>query len=346
MRNPSKSAVSVAATGALALLLATSAFAEERHHDETRQEHRQQREARSGNRDGATQESHENARRSEPGREQNRTWNQGQAQAQAPAQTFEQRNTNRTYEQRNNNRTYDQRNNNRTFEQGNTNRTFEQRNNTTNRSYEQRNNNRSYDQRNNNRGYEGNRDYRGNNNRGSHESYRNGIPRSDGRVTMLGRISNYRHERGGYRIWVGGSLYPYWVPELYFRSHRLAIGLDLRLGGIFRDGAVYVDALGYPGDPYYNDPYYTEGVYAGGYDNYDNGYLRGTVDNVDYRTGTLYLRDDSSGRVIAVDMRRVDRRYSRLDTGDLRRGDRVSLNGSWVRAGLFAADRIDSVDAY
>lgn len=334
MRNPSKSAVSVAATGALALLLATSAFAEDRHRDETRQEHRHQRETRSGNRDGATQESHENRQRSEPSREQNRTWNQGQAQTQAPAQTFEQRNSNRTYEQRDNNRTYGQRDATRSYEQRN-----------TNRSYEQRNNNRGYEQRN-NRSYEGNRDYRGNNNRGSREAFRNGIPRSDGRVTMLGRISNFRHERGGYRIWVGGSLYPYWVPELYFRSHRLAIGLDLRLGGIYRDGAVYVDALGYPGDPYYNDPYY-DGAYAGGYESgYDSGYVRGVVDNVDYRTGTLYLRDDASGRVIAVDMRRVDRRYSRLDTGDLRRGDRVSLNGSWVRAGLFAADRIDTVDAY
>jgi hypothetical protein len=304
MRNRSNKAIYVAATGTLALLLTTSAFAEERHRDETWRHDRQNGETRTENRD----DSNRNI---------------------VPRDTRNEQRDNSTHEQRdNNNRNYEQRDNNRNYEQHNNDR---------------RGDNRGYDSRHN--------DYR--DHRGSvsthHESYRNGIPRSDGRVTMLGHISRYERERGGYRIWVGGSAYPYWVPESYFRSRRIGIGLDLRLGGIFRNGAVYVDVLGWPGDPYYNDPYYNDGYYGGSYGsygNYDNGYIRGIVDGIDYRTQTLYVRDENSGRVVTVDMRRVDRRASRLDLGDLRRGDRVALNGEWIRGGLFAADRIDSIGAY
>jgi hypothetical protein len=183
------------------------------------------------------------------------------------------------------------------------------------------------------------------------EEFRNGIPRSDGRVSMLGRVSRYEHERGGYRIWLGGSAYPYWVPESYFFGRHLGIGLDLRFGGIFRDGAVYVDALGWPGDAYYSDPYYYDsGAYVGTYSvgTYDNGVrgvdngVRGVVDGLDFRAGLLYVRDDASRRVIAVDMRRVDRRYSNVDFGDLHPGDRVSIGGAWIGDGTFAAASINA----
>ena len=53
MRNPSKTAVYVAATGTLALLLATSAFAEDRHRDETTRHNRQNGETRTWNRGDA-----------------------------------------------------------------------------------------------------------------------------------------------------------------------------------------------------------------------------------------------------------------------------------------------------
>ena len=314
MRNRSKSAVYVAATGTLALLLATSAFAEERHRDETWRHNRQQNgETRTWNRDDG------NRNRTEV--QQNQTPPQTQNETQREFRGNEQRNNQRSYEQGNAQRSYD-----RNDRRGDS------------------RDHRGYD---NNRSYNNNRDYRGGSVSTHRESYRNGIPRSDGRVTMQGRISRYERDRGGYRVWVGGSAYPYWVPESYFRSRRIGIGLDLRLGGIFRNGAVYVDVLGWPGDPYYNDPYYNDGYYGSSYvGSYDNGYVRGIVDGVDYRTQLVYVRDDYSGRLVTVDMRRVDRRYSRLDIGDLRRGDRVSLNGEWIRGGLFAADRIDSVGAY
>lgn len=362
MRNHSKSAVYVAATGSLALLLATSAFAEERHHDETRSSH-SQGETRSWNRGDANRGNHQNEQqRSTP-----RTFDRGQTRSfdQNQSRSFDRGQT-RSFDQ-NQSRSFDQ-NRSRGFDQNRGQaRSFDQNRSQT-RSFDQ-NQARAWDRgttrnyRNDSRAYSRGGDFRGSVRGGFRESYRNGIPRSDGRVSMLGRISRYEHGRGGYRIWVGGSLYPYWVPESYFLRHRIGIGLDLRLGGIFRDGSVYVDYLGWPGDPFYNDPYYYDAGYANGYATgysasvgaydagayagaTDEGLVSGTVDSVDYRAGTLYLRDDSSRRVITVDMRRVDGRNSRLDFGDLHPGDRVSLRGAWVDGNVFAAARIDAIDAY
>jgi hypothetical protein len=395
MRNPSKSAVYVAATGSLALLLATSAFAEERHHDETRGSH-QQGETRSWNRGDANHGNHQNEQQGSAPRTfdsgqtrsfdqnrdrsgQTRSFDRGQTRSfdQNQSRTFDQ-NRSRSFDQ-NQSRSFDQ-NRSRSFDQNRGQaRSFDQ-NRGQARSFDQnRGQARSFDQnqarawdrgntrnyRNDSRSYNRGSDFRGSVRGGFRESYRNGIPRSDGRVSMLGRISRYEHGRGGYRIWVGGSLYPYWVPESYFLRHRIGIGLDLRLGGIFRDGSVYVDYLGWPGDAFYTDPYYYDAGYASGYANgysasvgtYDDagayagsaysneGLVSGTVDSVDYRAGTLYLRDDSSRRVITVDMRRVDGRNSRLDFGDLHPGDRVSLRGAWVDGNVFAAARIDAIDA-
>jgi hypothetical protein len=354
MRNPSKSAVYVAATGTLALLLATSAFAEDRHHDETRHSQGQGQTHSSNHGDSNHQQQRTEPRTFDRGqtrsfdRGQTRSFDRGQARSfdQGQTRSFDRGQTRSFDQNRGQARSFDQ-NQARTWDRGNT----------RNYSSNYRNDARAYSSR--------GGDFRGSvrgDFRGSRESYRNGIPRSDGRISMLGRISRYEHGRGGYRIWVGGSLYPYWVPESYFLRHRIGIGLDLRLGGIFRDGSVYVDYLGWPGDPFYNDPYYYDAGYDGGYapgysasvGTYDGAYagadneglVSGTVDSVDYRAGTLYLRDDSSRRVITVDMRRVDGRNSRLDFGDLHPGDRVSLRGAWVDGNVFAAARIDAIDAY
>jgi len=81
-------------------------------------------------------------------------------------------------------------------------------------------------------------------------------------------------------------------------------------------------------------------AYSRGYAN--DGYVRGVVDRVNYRYGTLVLRDRRSNALITVDMRATARR-SRIDLNDLRRGDLVSLNGNWSRDGVFRAYEIDGV---
>jgi hypothetical protein len=171
------------------------------------------------------------------------------------------------------------------------------------------------------------------------QSQSSGQHRENDRVTMQGHIQSFTHERGGYRVRLDRGYDSYWVPESYFRSRArdLRVGVSISLGGIFRDGSIYVDAVDWPDGGYgggYNDGY--------GYrDGYNNGFVAGVVDRIDYRRGTLLLRDDRSGRVIEVDMR--SDRYGRLNIDDLRRGDYVELSGDWVRGNIFAARRVESV---
>jgi len=177
--------------------------------------------------------------------------------------------------------------------------------------------------------------------RNDSNNYRN-ESRNSNRFSEQGRIRSFTRERDGYRVYLDRGSRSYWIPESRLGRHRLSIGLDLRLGGIFNGTYVEVDALGWPGDPYYNDPYYYDNRgYDGGY---ADGYLRGRVERVDFRYGTLVLRDDRTGRIVEVDMRATEHRRG-LDLGDLRRGDFVTLAGSWDR-GYFHAYRIDSVRQY
>lgn len=64
-------------------------------------------------------------------------------------------------------------------------------------------------------------------------------------------------------------------------------------------------------------------------------FVRGVVERVDYRSGTIRLRDEASGRTITAD---VNSRSLR----NVRRGDRVELTGQWNRGGSFRVDRIDT----
>lgn len=78
-------------------------------------------------------------------------------------------------------------------------------------------------------------------------------------------------------------------------------------------------------------------------DRNDRDYVSGTVQRVDYRSGTVLLRERRSGRTITVAMQRRQSRRG-VDLGDLRRGDYVTFVGDWSRGRVFDAWRIDSVD--
>jgi hypothetical protein len=177
---------------------------------------------------------------------------------------------------------------------------------------------------NNNNDRNGQTSARDNNNR----SNSNNGYRENQRVNETGRVSSFSRERDGYRVQLDRGR-SFWVPQSTFgnRARDLRAGISITLGGVFRGGSIYVDAVSWP-DRYDR----------GGYGNdYDRGFIRGVVDRVDYRTGTIWLRDDASGRIITAD---VDGRSA---IRSLRRGEYVELTGQWIRGGVFDVARIDNV---
>jgi len=142
--------------------------------------------------------------------------------------------------------------------------------------------------------------------------------RENQRITAQGKVSSFTRERDGYRVRLDRGRESYWVPQSYFRGRDLRVGISVVFGGIFRGGDVYVD-----------DVNYADGAYG-------QGYVRGVIQEVDYRGGTAWVRDAATGRPITVDLRRDNGRR-------LRRGDYVELSGQWGRDGIFDAYRIERV---
>ena len=162
--------------------------------------------------------------------------------------------------------------------------------------------------------------YRNNGNRND-SGYRNEGARG-GRQTFEGHVTRIAPYNGGYRVWLDRGGYPFFIPEARFRLFPLRLGLSIRFGG-FWDPLGYYNV--YDVGPYGGGPYY-----GGGYAT--SGDVRGVVESVDYRRGTLVLRDDISGSFVTTVLRGNDPRL-----GDLRPGDYVDLGGSWNRSGVFEA---------
>jgi hypothetical protein len=145
--------------------------------------------------------------------------------------------------------------------------------------------------------------------------------RENQRANISGRVQSFSRERDGYRVHLDSG--SYWIPESRFgnRARDLRVGVSLSLGGIFRGGVFGIDAVSWG---------------AGSGYGYDQGYVRGVVQQVDYRSGMLILRDASTGRLFEVDMREAG-------GARLGRGQYVTLSGQWIQGNVFAAYRVDSV---
>jgi hypothetical protein len=268
---------------AAAMLIGTSAFAESRHSDATARDGSR---AERGNRGSIEQRG-------------DRADHRDAARSTVQQQRTETRsNDNRS----NDTRSYDR-------NRGNDTRSYDRNRGNDNRSYDR---NRGYD---NNRGND-NRSY--DRNRGYSPSYSRGNAYyHDGRVSRIERWN------GGFRIYVGGARYPFFVPEARFRLFPFRVGLSIHIGG-------YYNPLGYY--DYYDAGPYGPGAVASA------GGIRGLVESVDYRRGSLVIRDDVSGQFVTVMMRGGDPRFDSLRTGDY-----VDLSGEWVR-GYFQAYNVDRID--
>ena len=147
------------------------------------------------------------------------------------------------------------------------------------------------------------------------------------RVTLSGKVTSFTHERDGYRVRLDQGAQSFWVPQSRFgsRAGDLRNGVSVSLGGVFRGGMIYVDAVSWPSQ-------YGQG-------GYQYGQVRGVVDRIDARAGTIWVRDNASGRLIAADL--ASGRNSRSELRGLRRGDAVELTGHWSRGGVFTVASID-----
>jgi hypothetical protein len=164
-----------------------------------------------------------------------------------------------------------------------------------------------------------------------HRSESSRTYRNNERVSVQGRVQSFSKERDGYRVQLDRGRDSYWVPQSYFRNRGrdLRVGVSVVLGGIFRGGAIQIDAVNWPDD--------------GGYRNNGNygSSLTGIVERVDAYRGTAEIRDQRSGRTVRVDFRDSGRR-SRLGIDDMRRGDYVELSGDW-NGGSFDVYSIEAI---
>ena len=153
-------------------------------------------------------------------------------------------------------------------------------------------------------------------NRGSSrsQSYNRAPIRNESRY-YSGRVNRVERYNSGFRVWIGGAPYPFFIGGDRWARFPLRVGLGVRLGG-------YWDPLGY-----YNA--YDVGPYA-----YSTaGDIHGVVESVDYRRGTAVLRS-----FVTVVLRGNDPRL-----GSLRPGDYVDLSGAWNRAGVFDAFNVAEI---
>ena len=140
------------------------------------------------------------------------------------------------------------------------------------------------------------------------------------RVSSFGRVDRFERWHGGYRVWIGGGLYPIFVPFERWRLFPLRIGLNIRFGG-FWDPLGYWSVYDYsPYDGYYNSGYGNVYGYNDGYNNdgYTSGAIRGTVESIDFRRGTMVINDDTSRQFVTITLPR-DRRIDRHPGRRLRR---------------------------
>lgn len=175
--------------------------------------------------------------------------------------------------------------------------------------------------------------------RGSSGAYGNGngsYRRSDGRYNTSrygnrqtfhynGRVHRVYPYGGGYRVWLTGCQYPFFIPSAYYNHNRFRVGLTIALGGFYNSRGYY-DYY----DDYDNDRYYDVRT--------SRGELRGVVESVDYRRETFVVRNDATGSFVTV---------AHADRGrdPVRAGDYVELGGDWTRSGVFEAYRVDIVDS-
>ena len=147
-----------------------------------------------------------------------------------------------------------------------------------------------------------------------------------------GAVSQLQPYRGGYRVWIDGARYPFFVPSAKFRSHPFRLGAIVDLGGHFNRRGYY--------DYYCFDCYYRGSSSRRGDElKFKYGTVRGKVESIDEHQGTFIIIAEGNDSPVTV------RRGNDRGLGELRVGDYLEVDGEWTRTGYFDAIRIDYAEA-
>lgn len=146
-----------------------------------------------------------------------------------------------------------------------------------------------------------------------------------GTVTGMQRLNN-----GQFSVNLDHGRYTYFVPAAEVHNRDIRIGDRVRIDGfVTGDNTVNAQLIAFSGEPAYStDPYYRTVPYG------STGWMSGTVTQYNRRLGYMRLRDDATGALVKIDTRSVPEHLT------IRRGDHVSLNGSWENRNLFQATRV------
>jgi len=166
---------------------------------------------------------------------------------------------------------------------------------------------------------------------------------SGSRFYGRGRIDRVVPYRGGYRVYLGGWGYPFFVPYRFYDPFRFRLGLFIGFNA-FYDPLGYYSVYGWPYYGYPPPAYAGSRYYRDDYrDDYRNegSVVAGTVESIDLHTGTVIIIEDRSNRRTTALLPPRDRRVD-----DIRVGDYIELSGSWVRGRNydFDADQLSQLE--
>jgi hypothetical protein len=154
------------------------------------------------------------------------------------------------------------------------------------------------------------------------------------RISTQGEITSISREGDQYRVVLNHGSYAYMVPATMIRSRDIRVGDRVRIGGGVSGDLVSADYVAFAGEPAYTtDPMYRAVPFG------SNGWMSGTVMNVNRHLNYVTLRDDATGVPVKIDVRNMDTKHS-VNVWRTRPGDHISVNGSWENRDTFSAGRV------
>jgi hypothetical protein len=141
-----------------------------------------------------------------------------------------------------------------------------------------------------------------------------------------GTVSQMKPYRSGYRVWIDGARYPFFVPGADFRNYPFRVGAPVQLGGYYNRRGYY-DYYCYDCFRSYDKPRSEL--------KFRYATVRGKVESIDEHLGTFIIIAEGNDSPVTV------RRGNDRGLGELRVGDYLEVDGEWTRTGYFDALRID-----